>query len=101
MSPAVNGELDNDIQEGPLTMKIEYRNVSDRTAALTGIWCEVLEEEDLDETSNLFENGATSLHVLKIVGRVYDVLGVDIRPREVFTHASPKLLSAYIEGSQA
>ncbi|MGW1917672.1 acyl carrier protein [Streptomyces sp. NPDC002076] len=82
-------------------MKTEYRNDSDRTAALTEIWCEVLVEEDLDETSDLFENGATSLDVLKIVGRVYDVLGVDIRPREVFTHASPQSLSAYIESSQA
>ncbi|MFD4998669.1 acyl carrier protein [Streptomyces buecherae] len=100
MSLTVNGELDNDEQEEPLTMKIEYRNISDRTAALTEIWCEVL-EEDLDETSDLFENGATSLHVLKIIGRVYDVLGADIRPREVFTHASPQSLSAYIESSQA
>ncbi|WP_020124641.1 phosphopantetheine-binding protein [Streptomyces canus] len=101
MSLAANGGLDNDEQEEPLTMKTEYQNVSDRTAALTEIWCEVLEEEGLDETSNLFENGATSLHVLKIVGRVYDVLGADIRPREVFTHASPQSLSAYIESSQA
>ncbi|MEW2498775.1 acyl carrier protein [Streptomyces nodosus] len=101
MNLAVNGELDNDEQEEPLAMTTEYRSVSDRTAALTEIWCEVLEEADLDETSDLFENGATSLDVLKIVGRVYDVLGVEIRPREVFTHTSPQSLLAYIESSQA
>ncbi|WP_405091655.1 acyl carrier protein [Micromonospora sp. NBC_01392] len=82
-------------------MRTEHTNVSDHTAALIEIWCEVLEEADLDETSDLFENGATSLDVLKIVARVYDVLGVDLRPREVFTHASPQSLLAYIETSHA
>jgi acyl carrier protein len=98
---ATSVELDNDEQQEPPTMKTEYPNVSDRVAALVEIWCEVLEEADLDETSDFFENGGASLHALKIVSRVYDVLGVDIRPREVFTHPSPQSLLAHIENSQA
>ncbi|MEJ8670455.1 MULTISPECIES: acyl carrier protein [unclassified Streptomyces] len=82
-------------------MKTEYQNVSDRTAALTEIWREVLGKEDLDETSDLLDSGGTSLHLLQIVGKVYDVLGVDVRLRDLFTHASPQSLSAFIDNSQA
>ncbi|MGQ4464647.1 acyl carrier protein [Streptomyces violaceoruber] len=81
-------------------MKIEYQNLSDRTAALTEIWREVLGKEDLDETSDLLDNGGTSMQALRIVGKIYDVLGVDVRLRDVFAHASPQSLSEFIEVSQ-
>jgi Phosphopantetheine attachment site len=77
-------------------MKTQYRNDTDRTAALTEIWRDVLNREDVDETSDLFEIGGTSLHVLQIVGQIYDVLGVDVRLRMVFEHASPRSLSAFL-----
>ncbi|MEV0217116.1 phosphopantetheine-binding protein [Micromonospora sp. NPDC050695] len=82
-------------------MKTEYQHVSDRTAALTEIWREVLGREDVDESSDLVENGSTSLQLLQIVGKIYDVLGVDVRLRDLFTHASPQTLSAFIDSSQA
>ena len=77
-------------------MKPEYQNEADRTAALIGIWREVLNREDLDENSDLFEVGGTSMHVLQIVGQVYDVFEADLRLRQVFEHASPKSLSAFL-----
>jgi hypothetical protein len=77
-------------------MKTEYQNEADRTAALIGIWREVLNREDLDENSDLFEVGGTSMHVLQIVGQVYDVLEVDVRLRQIFEHTSPKSLSAFL-----
>ncbi|MEY9860778.1 acyl carrier protein [Catenulispora sp. GAS73] len=77
-------------------MNTEYANVTDRTAALTTIWRDVLKMDDIDETSDLFDVGGTSIHVLEIVGRVYDVLGLDLRLRQIFEHASPQSLSAFI-----
>jgi fengycin family lipopeptide synthetase D len=82
-------------------MKTEYQNVADRTAVLTEIWREVLGREDLDENADLLESGGTSLHLLQIVGKVYDVLGVDVRLRDLFAHASPRSLSAFIDSSQS
>ncbi|WP_394617100.1 acyl carrier protein [Lentzea sp. JNUCC 0626] len=65
--------------------------------ALTAIWRQVLRNDDLDENSDLFEHGGTSLHVLQIVGAIYDGLGLDVRPRHVFLHASPQGLATYLE----
>ncbi|WP_052850407.1 acyl carrier protein [Streptomyces avicenniae] len=80
-------------------MKAEYQNEADRTAALMGIWREVLNPEELDENSDLFEAGGTSMHVLQIVGQVSDVMGVDLRLRQIFEHATPKSLSVFLGAS--
>ncbi|UOX90004.1 phosphopantetheine-binding protein [Amycolatopsis sp. FBCC-B4732] len=71
-------------------------HAADHVAALTTIWREVLRNDHLDATADLFENGGTSLHVLQIVGRIYDTLGVEVRPRHVFLHASPQDLTAFL-----
>lgn len=68
-----------------------------RIAKLTEIWRQVLKNPDLDEDSDLFENGGSSLHVLQITGQVYEILGSDIELREVFMHPSPRRLSTVIE----
>jgi hypothetical protein len=81
-------------------MKDEYRDEADRTAALVGIWREVLNVEDLDENSDLFEVGGTSMHVLQIVGQVYDLMEVDVRLRMIFKHTTPKGLSEFLGASE-
>lgn len=77
-------------------MKPQQKDAADR-AALTAIWRQVLRNDDVDENSDLFEHGGTSLHVLQIVGAIYDSLGLDIRPRHVFLHASPQGLATFLE----
>lgn len=69
----------------------------DRTKALTEIWREVLGNSDLDENSDLFENDGSSLHVLQITARIYNVLGMDVRLRHVFSHTSPRSLADFLE----
>ncbi|MFI7136087.1 acyl carrier protein [Nonomuraea sp. NPDC050153] len=81
-------------------MKAEYENEADRTAALIEIWREVLGPENLDENSDLFEAGGTSMQVLQIVGRVSEVMEADVRLRQVFEHATPKSLSVFLGASK-
>ncbi|RSN09539.1 peptide synthetase Nrp (peptide synthase) [Nonomuraea sp. WAC 01424] len=81
-------------------MKAEYEKEADRTAALVEIWREVLSPQDLDENSDLFEAGGTSMQVLEIVGRVSEVMDVDVRLRQIFEHTTPKSLSVFLGASQ-
>jgi acyl carrier protein len=74
-----------------------YPNTPDHVAALTEIWRKVLGNLDLDADSDIFENGGSSLHVLQIVGHIYDTLGAEVKLRDVFSHASPQSLSSFIE----
>ncbi|MER5570675.1 phosphopantetheine-binding protein [Streptomyces goshikiensis] len=78
-------------------MNPRYQTAPDRVAALTEIWREVLGIPELNENSDVFENGGSSLHVLQITGKIYDVLGVDVKLRHVFSHASPRSLSDFLE----
>ncbi|NHA00378.1 acyl carrier protein [Nocardioides sp. W3-2-3] len=73
----------------------------DRVAALTEIWRQVLGNPGLDETSDIFESGGTSLHVLRITGQIYDTLGVDVPLRQVFTYPTPRGLSAFLDEQRA
>jgi Phosphopantetheine attachment site len=70
----------------------------DRVAALTEIWRTVLGNPDLDDNSDLFENRGSSLHVLQITAQIYDVLGMDVSLRDVFSHPSPRSLSDLLDG---
>ncbi|KOG07305.1 MULTISPECIES: acyl carrier protein [Streptomyces] len=79
-------------------MSPQNQMAPDRVAALTQIWREVLGNPELDESSDLFENDGSSLHVLQITGRIHDALGVDVKLRHVFSHASPRSLSDFLEG---
>ncbi|MEQ4718022.1 acyl carrier protein [Nonomuraea sp. B19D2] len=80
-------------------MKAEYENEADRTTALIEIWREVLSPQHLDENSDLFEAGGTSMQVLEIIGRVSEVMDVDVRLRQIFEHTTPKSLSVFLGAS--
>jgi hypothetical protein len=78
-------------------MDLQQQTAPDRVEVLTEIWREVLGRPDLDEASDLFDNDGSSLHVLQITGRIYDTLGLDVKLRHVFLHASPRSLSEFLE----
>ncbi|MEE1838382.1 acyl carrier protein [Streptomyces sp. NPDC088190] len=71
--------------------------MSERSVALTNIWRQVLGNPDLDENSDHFDRGGTSLHILQIIGEVHRVFGVEVKLRDVFFHASPRSLSDFLE----
>jgi len=81
-------------------MKAQYHSAEERAAALTEIWRQVLGKPDLDESSDLFDHGGSSLHVLQIVGEVHDRLGANVKLRNVFRNPSPVLLADFL-ASQA
>jgi acyl carrier protein len=70
--------------------------MSEPIVVLTEIWRQILGNPDLDENSDLFENGGTSLHILQIIGEIHKVLDVDVKLREVFSHTSPRSLSDFL-----
>ncbi|MFE7778472.1 acyl carrier protein [Streptomyces sp. NPDC057445] len=78
-------------------MTSQDKKEPDRIVALTEIWREALGNPALDENSDLFKNGGSSLHVLQITGRIHDVLGIDVKLRHVFSHTSPRGLSDFLE----
>ncbi|MEV5892535.1 phosphopantetheine-binding protein [Nonomuraea fuscirosea] len=70
----------------------------DHVLALTEIWRKVLAKPSLDEDSNVFEIGGSSLHVLQVAGQIYEVLGTDVKLRDVFSHATPRSLATFLDG---
>ncbi|MEV6412959.1 acyl carrier protein [Kribbella sp. NPDC051718] len=71
----------------------------DQVAALTEIWRQALDEPGLDEDSDVFENGGTSLHVLNVAGQIYQQLGTSVSLRDVFTHSTPRSLATLLYGT--
>ena len=78
-------------------MPADQARIAERTTALVDIWRRVLGDAELDENTDLFDHGGTSLHVLDIVGHVYDDLGVDVRLRQVFENPSPRALAPLLD----
>ncbi|GHD48974.1 acyl carrier protein [Streptomyces mirabilis] len=78
-------------------MTPQDQKAPDRIVALTEIWREVLGNPTLDENSDLFDNGGSSLHVLQITGKIHDFLGIDVKLRHVFSNTSPRSLSDFLE----
>lgn len=70
----------------------------DYVATLTEIWRQALGKADLDEDSDTFENGATSLHVLQVAGQIYQQLGTNVSLRDIFTHTTPRSLATLLYG---
>lgn len=73
----------------------------DQAPALTKIWRDALDKPGLDEDSDVFENGATSLHVLQVAGQIYQQLGTNVSLRDVFTHTTPRSLATLLYGDPA
>lgn len=71
-----------------------------RVAALTEIWRQVLGKPGLNEDSDVFDSGGSSLHVLQITGQVYETLGTEVRLRDVFSHASPRSLALFLDSAE-
>lgn len=71
--------------------------MSERTVILTNIWRQVLGKPDLDENSDHFDNGGTSLHMLQLIGEVHREFGIEVKLREVFFHTSPRSLSEFLD----
>ncbi|WP_248580859.1 acyl carrier protein [Nocardioides sp. InS609-2] len=70
----------------------------DQVATLTEIWRQALDKPGLDEDSDVFENGGTSLHVLQVAGQIYQQLGTNVSLRDVFTHTTPRSLATLLYG---
>lgn len=71
---------------------------SDQVATLTEIWRATLDDPSIDETSDVFEHGGTSLHVLQVAGAIYQRLGTSVSLRDIFTYTTPRRLAARLYG---
>ncbi|WP_432006748.1 acyl carrier protein [Streptomyces parvus] len=82
-------------------MSLQNAKAPERVAVLTRIWREVLGDPALDEDADLFEKNGSSLQVLQITGRIHDALGIDVKLRHVFSYASPRSLSEFLDAEFA
>ncbi|MDJ0838635.1 MAG: amino acid adenylation domain-containing protein [Acidobacteriota bacterium] len=61
----------------------EPRNETE--AVLAGIWCDILEREDVGIDDNFFDLGGDSIQSIRIVARARSA-GLDVEPADVFTY---------------
>lgn len=69
----------------------------DCVTTLTEIWRQVLGKPELDENSDIFQCGGSSMHVLQITGHIYDTLGLNVELRDAFAHSSPRRLADFLD----
>jgi acyl carrier protein len=65
-------------------------------ARVQAIWAEVLDRPVTPE-DNVFDLGASSLHVVQAAVRINNALGIAVEPQLLFDHPTPSQLSASIE----
>lgn len=86
----------------PLFLRTQY--VAPETAMesfLAGIWAEVLESElkHIGVLDSFFDLGGESLRATKVVVRLRQHLGIEIKVSVLFEHRTIRSLIAYLEGS--
>jgi acyl carrier protein len=67
--------------------------------AIAAIWAEVLGVETVGLTDSFFDLGGHSLLATRILVRLRDLLGVDLRLRDLFDHPTVGGLTAFLFAS--
>lgn len=78
----INGKVDRD-----RLPKISFRDsgkVIDNSSSIIEIVKEILNSVDLEMTDNLLSKGLTSLHSIRLVGRINKVFGIDCTISDIF-----------------
>lgn len=69
---------------------------ADPLDAMTQIWRDVLERDEVSPNDDLFDLGGHSLHAIKIAARIRKVFGRRVRIRDVFDSQTPQALLTHI-----
>ena len=67
---------------------------------LVSIIREVLELEQISVTSNFFNVGATSLHIIRIHNKLQEVFGQEVSVTDIFRHATVRSLAQYMSQTE-
>ncbi len=99
-----NGKLDPDALPDPDRLAAQRNHAEpegDVEWVLAKLVAELLERDCISVTDDLFEQGADSLMVIKLVARIRRSLQLEIQPGVVFDHSSVHLLAKALEGLEA
>lgn len=91
-----NGKLDPAALPDPDNLIVQYAQAApqgDVEHVLATLVAELLERDTVSATEDLFEQGADSLMVIKLVARIRRSLQLEIPPGLVFDHASVRALA--------
>jgi amino acid adenylation domain-containing protein len=68
--------------------------------SIAGIWKEVLQLEEVGIHDNFFEIGGNSINLLKVQGKLKNVLGIDIPVVKLFKYSTILSLTRYLQGEK-
>ncbi|HEX5873799.1 MAG TPA: AMP-binding protein, partial [Pyrinomonadaceae bacterium] len=63
---------------------------------IADVWCEVLGLDGVSVNRNLFEFGATSIHIVQVRARLQKVIGRELAIADLFRHSTISSLAAFI-----
>ncbi|MCH0561807.1 non-ribosomal peptide synthetase [Streptomyces sp. MUM 2J] len=67
--------------------------------ALTAVWAEVLEREDIGPDDSFFDLGGHSILLVTVRALVKQRLGLDILLADLFTHPTPAAMARHLDGA--
>ena len=95
-----NGKVDRDRlpvpEKRPRATDPAARDLSELERAVADIWCRVLVLPEVDQQSNFFDLGGTSLQLLAMHAELQARISADIPLMAVFEHTSVRDLAAFV-----
>lgn len=99
----VNGKLDRMALQEPRAVLIEPQGgpaarpqVDVLAATVTSLLAAVTGREQIGVRDSFLASGANSLQVIQLAASLHDVMGVDVRPEDVFQHDTAESLAKHI-----
>lgn len=77
------------------------KHIEENKNYLIGLWAEILGTEAVSASSDFFELGGNSLHMMTMLFRISQDLGVELSPGVVFELPTPDQLAIYLSNAQS
>ena len=80
----------------PATAREHLPAATNLERTIAGVWRDVLGLDDVSVNRNLFELGATSIHIVQVRTRLQKVIGRELPIADLFRHSTISSLAAFI-----
>lgn len=80
----------------PATSRQDLRPATNLERTIADVWREVLSLDDVSVNRNLFELGATSIHIVQVRAKLQKVIGRELPIADLFRHSTISSLAAFI-----
>jgi surfactin family lipopeptide synthetase C len=96
-----NGKVDREALPAPEVNQIEIESyaapTTDSELAMCRIWCEMLNLRHVGVRDNFFDLGGHSLAAIRVIGRINQMLNVELSMRDVFNNPTIEALAAMVD----